>query len=332
MSVRKGILEIPEGAFGYRVDCKKDGSGEPWATITDYRGMHTEVRVPEEIEGTKVRALAKKAFLSRKNLRKAILPETLEEIGDWAFAYCTNLESVWLPKRRIKLGSRIFMECPKIKKIYAYEMEAGRTVKNGSELPLKVGEKRDLMRGAKSGQAAALLAAAAVMLDAEYLLDVWEAGTEQWLQKWDARMKTVMETEDDDGYTKMILCGEEDYGCSLEEFVKNKRKNKVRLALLRLLNPIGLEEEGAALWKEYLLAHTKGCESEETWEVILGEHGYEEEYFKLFADIGGMNGDNFDAMLMDMAGDYAEMKAFFISYKEKYMKAGNFFDALSLED
>ncbi len=312
--MQKGIWKTQEGDFEYRIDRKKDRSGEPWVTVTDYRGTYTEVHVPGKIEGIPVKALAKKTFLSRKNLKRAVLPEPLEEIGDWAFAYCTGLESVWIPKKRIKLGSSIFMECPKIKKVYLYEPELEKTAGEDEE------------------QTAALLAAAAVLLDAEYLLDVQEAGTDSWMEKWDARMKTVMEAEDDEGYTKMILCGEEDYGCSLEEFMKSKRKGKVRLAMLRLLNPAGLDEKNRMLWEQYLLDHTKGCASEETWEVLREEHGYEEEYFKLFARIGGIRKENFDALLLDMEGDYAEMKAFFINYKEKHIGGGNFFDTLSLDD
>lgn len=314
MDMQRRICETPEGIFGYRIDGNKAESGAPWAVITDYIGTHSVVHIPGSIEGFPVRALAKKTFLSRKNLRKVILPETLEEIGDWAFAYCSGLESVWLPKRKIKTGSGIFMECSGIKKIYACE--------GGMEQAM----------GKEAEQTAALLAVAAVILDAEYLLDIQEAGTKPWLEKWDARMKAMMETEDQEGYTKMILCGEEDYGCSLEDFIKNKRKAKVRLAMLRLLNPLGLSERNRVLWEKYLLTHTKGCESEETWEVVLKEHGYEEEYFRLFADIGCMKKDNFDALLMDMAGDYAEMKAFFISYKEKNLDEGDFFDGLSLDD
>ena len=316
------MTERNDGTFGYRVDRRKDGEGEPWIAITDYKGGYTEVHVPEKIDGMSVKVLAKKAFLSRKNLKRVFLPESLEEVGDWAFAYCTGLESVWLPKKNIKLGSGVFMECPGIRKIYAYGEEDIRAGGSGSS---------SMERKKKADQTAALLAAA-VTLDAEYLLDMGEAGTEPWTKKWDARMKAIMETEDGDGYTRMILCGEEDYGCSLEEFIKNKRKNKVRLAMLRLLNPIGLPEESEALWKEYLLEHTKGCQSEETWEVMLKEHGYEEEYFKLFADIGGIHEGNFDGLLIDMGEDYAEMKAFFIGYKERQMGGKDFFDALSLDD
>lgn len=311
------------GTFGYRVDRRRDGGGEPWITITDYKGMHAEVRVPEKIDGIAVKALSKKAFLSRKNLKRVVLPEGLEEVGDWAFAYCTGLESIWMPKKNIKLGSGVFMECPGIRKIYVYETEKKERSLTETD------NNNGMERKGKEDQIAALLAAA-VMMGAEYLLDIQEAGSEQWILKWDARMKAVMETEDEDGYTKMILCGEEDYGCSLEEFVKNKKKNKVRLAMLRLLNPAGLTEENEALWREYLLEHTKGCESEETWEVTLEEHGYEEEYFRLFADIGGMNEENFDRLLIDMGEDHAEMKAFFIGYKERNMGGRDFFDAFSL--
>ena len=66
--------------------------------------------------------------------------------------------------------------------------------------------------------------------------------------------------------------------------------------------------------------------------MTLKEHGYEEEYFKLFADIGGINEENFDGLLIDMGENYAEMKAFFIGYKEKQMGGKDFFDIFSLDD
>ena len=32
-----------DGIFGYRVDRRKDGEGEPWIVITDYKGRDSEV-------------------------------------------------------------------------------------------------------------------------------------------------------------------------------------------------------------------------------------------------------------------------------------------------
>ncbi len=319
MDGRKGTLKILDGMIGYRIE----GNAEEgqWVRITDYSGTDTEVRVPEEIEGFPVKSIAKKTFLSRKQLRKVILPGTTEEIGDWVFAYCTNLESVWLPRKEMKLGSRIFMECPKVERIYAYDPEGG-----GVNFGKKAGNERDA-----ESQKAALLAAAAGLLDTEYLMNPLEAGSEEWIRKWDAKMKAAMEEGDGEGYTKMILCGEEDYGSSLEEFVKNKRKGKVRLALLRLMNPIGLPEYTEEELKDYLVSHTKGCESEESWEVLLKEYGHKQEYFEKFTEIGGVTEENFDAVLADMPGEYAEMKAFLIRYKAERMENRDFFDGLSLD-
>lgn len=315
MDKRNGTLETLEGRIGYTAE---DGKR---IRITDYSGTDTEVWVPEEIEGIPVKIISKKTFLSRKQLRKVVLPGTVEEIGDWTFAYCTNLESVWLPKKEMKLGNRIFMECPNVRRVYAYEPETERG-EAGGKLPYG----RD-----EESQKAALLAASAGILDTEYLMVPAEAGSESWIRKWDAKMNTVMEEEDGEGYTKMILCGEEDYGSSLEEFVKNKRKGKVRLALLRLMNPIGLSEEDERKLQDYLVAHTKGCESEESWEVLLEEYGHEQEYFEKFADIGCVTEENFDALLTDMPGEYAEMKAFLIRYKAEKMESRDFFDGLSLD-
>lgn len=337
MDKRKRTLDTPEGSFGYVIEeARTVSSAVAWSVgevpdgetesengkrirITDYSGTDAELRIPEKIEGLPVRALTKKTFLSRKQLRKVILPDTLEEIGDWAFAYCTNLESVWLPKKEVKLGSRIFMECPHVRRIYIYKLGTA------------IEEMTSESRRSEDGQKAELLAAATLMLDAEYLMNLAEAGSEEWIRKWDARMDDVLKLEDADGYTKMILCGEEDYGSNIDDFIKNKRKSKVRLAFLRLMNPIGLSPEKEELLKEYLVSHTKGCESEESWEVLLKEYGHEQEYFQLFADVGCVNEENFDAILTDMSGEYAEMKAFLIRYKAEKMEGADFFDALSLD-
>ena len=321
----KRTLDTPEGSLGYVVEAGQ------WICITDYSGTDIELRIPEEIDGLPVRVLTKKTFLSRKHLRKVILPDTLEEIGDWAFTYCTNLESVWLPKKEMKLGNRIFMECPNIHRIYTYEPGVARDDFGRKQHGNRTSEEQQENRKSEEDQWAALLAAATLMLDAEYLVNFTEAGSVEWIRKWDARMNGVLDMDDSEGYTRMILCGEEDYGTNIDEFIKNKRKSKVRLALIRLMNPIGLSEENEEKLKGYLISHTKGCDSEESWEVLLKEYGHEQEYFQLFADIGCINEQNFDAILIDMSAEYAEMKEFLIRYKTEKMESTDFFDSLSLD-
>lgn len=79
--MKTGTWKTEEGDFGYRIEGETGENGQQRITVTDYRGTHSQVHVPARIEGLAVRAVEKKAFLSRKNLRKVVLPEGLEELA-----------------------------------------------------------------------------------------------------------------------------------------------------------------------------------------------------------------------------------------------------------
>ena len=80
----------------------------------------------------------------------------------------------------------------------------------------------------------------------------------------------------------------------------------------------------------YLLSHTKGCPTEEAWEVLLSEFGEMVEYYKLFARLGGIHQDNIDDMLTDMGERFAEAKAFLLNYKQENFGGGDFFSQFQL--
>lgn len=284
--------------------------GEKGISVVKHRGAETMVSIPALIENIPVTTIGKKAFLSEKRLKKVILPDCIKEIEDWAFARCSNLESITIPGKA-DLGKGLFLECSKLKEVHFTRKNMEMDVQLQESLPF-------------------LFAAVPVMLDAEYLFVPEEAGTKQWLQKWDARMLTILRKDDQEGYTKVILCGEEDYGNNPEEFSKEKRKGKVRLAFLRLLHPYKLSAEIERELKEYLLNHTKGCETEETWEVLLFEHGEDAAYFQLFTELGCVTEENFQAILSDMKEEHAEMKAFLMRYKEEKIGFRDFFEDVML--
>lgn len=272
--------------------------------VTGWQGLAGEVTIPKELEGLPVTVIEKKSFLSKKNLRKVFLPDTVEEIGDWAFAYCDNLEQVELPEREIRFGKVVFLECGKLRSL--------------------------VIRG-KEQSVAALLAAAVTTAEAYYLLDIREAGSSEWLSRWDARLLAVMQTSDQEGYSKQVLCGEEDYGSTdLTAYMSRRRKEKVRLMLLRLLYADGLNSQIKEELQTYLKDHTKGCESEETWQVILQEHGEDREYYELFAGLGCLTEENLDDILQEIGEDYPEMKAFFLRYKQEKLGYTDFFEELEL--
>lgn len=289
-----------------------ENGGDRYVRITGSHGLAWETRIPEQIEGCLVKAIDRKAFLSRKSLRRVTVPATVEEIGDWAFAYCDALETVVLGDAEegtgapadIRFGRSVFMDCRGLRFLYA---------------------------GKKGEGTAALLAAAVTTADAPYLLDVREAGCGEWLSKWDARMLAILHSPDNEGYSKQVLCGEEDYGSTdLDAYESERRKVKVRLLMLRLLYPEGLLSGHRTEMEEYLRGHTKGCPREETWRVVLEEHGEDRAWYQLFAELGCVEAGNLDLLLADMGENCPEMKAYLLRYKEERIGYGDFFSGLEL--
>lgn len=292
--------------------------------LTQYEGEDIYLEIPERIKVSAVAddnaeekylpviSIGKKAMLSCKNLRSIRLPDSIEEVSDWAFAYCDGLREVCLPKKEIQFGRGVFRECGKLRAIKAE------------------GNHKDI---------GGLLAATVTLLDAPYLCNPVRSGEADWLKQWDARMLQILRAPDQEGYSKMVLCGEEDYGSkenNLEYFLNQKRRSKVRIAFMRLLNPLGLEEETKQELEAYLRAHTGGCEDgrdavqDETWQVLHEEHAEDSIYYKLFTELGCLTENNFDRILSDTGEEYPEMKAWFLKYKEEKIGYTDFFESLML--
>lgn len=279
--------------------------------ITDYNGVAVEIEIPNRIDNYPVTVIEKKVFLSRKKLRRVVLPETLTEIGDWAFAYCDQLEEVTFPGKAFNYGKGIFLNCSKLKKIHF--------VCEGVELQEDI---------------SVLMAVALVKFDAYYLFDPVYAGKREWLEKWDFRLQTLMEQEDMEGYTRTVLCGEEDYGSKendIDFFLDVRRREKVRMAMLRLLHPFGLEESLKQKLKEYLFDHRAGeATGEQTWQVVLSEHPDDPAYYELMWECGCMNEANMEGMITALGSEHAEMKAWLLQIKQQKLTKHDFFDFFSI--
>lgn len=279
------------------------------AVVTGYEGRDASLVIPESVDGYPVVWIGKKAFLSCKMLREIRLPESLAGIGDWAFAYCAGLTDITLPYRRLETGQGVFKECTALTRI------------------------RDCMDDQENGDVPFLLAATVGTLDAFYLFDPENAGTEEWIASFDARVADRMALADHEGFSKMLLCGEEDCGSrdtDVGYYMEQKRRGKVRLAMLRLFHDYGLTEALRQELVHYLLAHVKGCESEETWRVILEEHGDEKQYYELLTELGGVSRENFQAMMEDMGERHAEMKAYLMRYHDGLRKKEDAFAQFAL--
>lgn len=299
--------KLADASLYYETEIKQD---REFVRITRFQGLVSQVEVPGRIQGLPVAALDRKAFLSKKNLRRVWLPDTLEEIGDWAFAYCDHLTEIVIPSGAVRFGKAVFLECRELKRISGGVRRGGA---DGTAFP------------------AELIAAAVTSMDAAYLLDMAAAGSGEWLGKWDARLGSVLRVPDQEGFSRQILCGEEDYGSTdLAAYMSGRRKEKIRLCLLRLLSDQGLSDPFRQELEDYLRSHTKGQASEESWQVILREHGADREYYQLFAAIGCVTEDNLNDILTEIGGEYPEMKAYFLRGGEETDGAADFFAGLEL--
>lgn len=287
--------------------------------ITGYRGNGTRLELPEQIpyEGAvwAVRGIGKKAFSGNQKLRSMVLPATLQRIDDWAFSQCEQLEGIRVLRNQkavgdftkgdsVIFGSGVFADCRHIRYI-------------------AVGVEED-------DDAAVLLATTIYMLPSEYLLTDPGIGEEHWYQKWDLRLRTFLTEKDEEGYTNMVLCGEEDICSSEPEFAAEKRRRKAGLCLCRLQHDEQLPEDIRQVYIQFLISHTKGCESEATWEYIVRERGDDLAYYKLLAEIGGITGENIDDMVQDLNAQHAEAKAYLLHYKQEHFAVKDVFDMFSI--
>lgn len=296
-------IDTESGSLKYTVQ-------EGCVILNEYRGRDISLTIPECVEEKPVTVIGKKAFLGAKGLQKLVLPKNLVQIQDWAFAFCSNLESLTLPRKNLDIGQGIVKDCFRLRQIITEEDEP------------------------ESEGISYLLAAVMNKLEAFYLFDPSEAGSRSWLEQWDARLMSLMEQEDTEGFSKMLLCGEEDYGSkdnNLDYYVEQRRRSKVRLAMLRLIYDIGLQPSVRNKLLSYLQSHKKGESSEETWKVVLEEHGDDRRYYQFLLDNGCITEENFDAVLSDIGERHTEMKAFLMNERSTRSKREDAFAALEFE-
>lgn len=67
--------------------------------------------------GSKIKMLPTGLFRGCVNLRRVVLPHSLERIGAHAFAYCTRLEEISLPESLKRIGNNAFSRCSSLTRV-----------------------------------------------------------------------------------------------------------------------------------------------------------------------------------------------------------------------
>ena len=286
------------------------------AVITGANDIGTAVEIPEMIDGLKVIAIERKAFLGTKGLRNVCVPGTVNTIGDWAFAQCIHLREVKIEGAGAgRLGKGVFEGCTRLESLH-FDSNANEDCD--------------------------VLAAMTVhRLEAEYLLRDPDLGNENWYKKWDLALANLLARDDMEGYSDRALCGEEDISYDgvgsvdgelpgeSASYIVEQNKNKCYLCLVRLMNAGFLSEDTGTLFKKYLKRHAKGFGNESAWLTIKEDFKDNIEYLKLFIEVTEPDSDAIKDMIAD-AGNLAELKAYFIGLNAGSAGVDDFFDDLLL--
>ena len=94
----------PAATFYYRIE-----HGQ--ATIYDYEGSERRIAVPATVDGYPVTRIDDNTFRD-SNMVSVVIPESVTDIGWFAFSGCTSLVSVTLPSTLSFIGYGAFEGCP----------------------------------------------------------------------------------------------------------------------------------------------------------------------------------------------------------------------------
>lgn len=294
-------LDIPAGVLAYSND-------ESCVTIEYFRGRGVSVEVPETINDLPVTIIKKKAFFGAKALRRVVIPASVDQIGEWAFASCSGLEEIVISNKNAQLGANIFKSCSKLSRIYTGIYEV--TDKNNEQIAM-------------------LLALAAALGGTGHLLDLKRAGEADWIEELDSQLMLLLGKDDAEGFSKMLLCGEEDYvgdDSNLEVYCSLRKKEKLGFIFTRLINAYHMGEAAKKAFSEYL----RECMPRETWQLVLEEHGEDSEYFDLLIKYDCINANNIAGLIEGMGDKYSGMKAYLLRKKSDMSSGNDFFDDLDI--
>ena len=97
--------EIPETAWNYEYDSELQG-----VVLTKYKGKAERVRIPDTVNGDPVVSLHG-TFEDNRRLQEVHIPNTVTEITNNAFDYCSRLTSITIPDSVTVIGYNAFREC-----------------------------------------------------------------------------------------------------------------------------------------------------------------------------------------------------------------------------
>lgn len=91
--------------------------GESYKVVEVNGECPTNIVIPAEYNGLPVTVIGRRAFAEEKNLESVVLPNTIIEIGIWAFDTCTALKEISIPDSVVVISGSAFSYCTSLTEI-----------------------------------------------------------------------------------------------------------------------------------------------------------------------------------------------------------------------
>lgn len=282
------------------------------------------VVLPEQKDGLPLTVIAAKAFLSCRTVERLELPDTLDEVEDWAFAHMKNLREIEFPPKEIQFGKKVFLGCDSLERISLRGVKdqyegipffLASMVKWMSEMPVELA-----LAGDPQGQ--------------------WE-----WLDTYDRALLEFLDKPDDMGFEPAFIgwFHVEDVDDQKQDYILERRKCKIRLALQRLRYPKGSSQNTQRQLGGFLLGtgenqeneDTRSCESPKIPSLFLElcreeDYGQDIRYFQIWHQIGGFALYSPQFLLEQLPEADPEVRGFLMQCSLSQERKDDFFEGMEL--
>ena len=300
---------------------------DTYYTYTKYSGADKEVHLPEQVDGLFMNAIGAKAFLSCKTIEKLWLPDSIREIGDWAFAHMKNLKEIALPAETIAFGKQVFMGCEQLTRVHVVvkHREDGEKDKESPD-EAKAWE-CSLYEGLEY-----FLATMFCHFESGQLMDLsilqTEEGQKKWLEKYDQVLCEYLAEDDAVRFVPAFIgwFDVEDLDEQKKRYVNQVKCKKLEITLQRLLYDANINESTKRQLAKYVEEREKSML--ELFQDREKELGNDIRYYKLWNTIGGLKNDQ--ARILLEANDWAdtEIKAYLLNIQLQKDEETDFFGEL----
>lgn len=279
-----------------------------------YDGQDKEVVLSAGSRGRPLAVIASKAFLSCKSIERLVLPNSLEVVEDWGFAYMKNLREIVLPAKDIKFGKQIFLGCESLERV---QLRAIGT------------EEQDAVPGI-----AEFLASMFRFFPQERLEDIALTGDRRgqmrWLAAYDDALEIFLKRPDDTGFEPAFIgwFDVEDVDDQRADYILQHRKNKIRLVFQRLLYDTGLKDGLRVFLQGILVRHTYLVQ-----ELFIEDeehYGRDIRYYKIWHQAGGLTRKMAGRLLKKLPKEEPEIRAYLMKVQMEQEQVGDFFAELEL--